>query len=201
MRLVWIIGALALTAGVADARVLGIGHKSAKLAKSGDERICTTTTTVVRRGDTVLSTTSSTHCEDDHGQAPSEKDVVVQGTAPPGAAASAQPLQSSQSLAKQLFGLGTPGLKPRDVLGEWSVVEPGATYACTVRMTRETFKGGYRVFTSGCRGPLGGAVAWKFEQTVAGLYAPDGSSVAKLNGDRQHLSGQTSDGGTVSLSR
>ena len=109
--------------------------------------------------------------------------------------------EGSRGLSSSLFGLGTPGLKPRDVLGEWSAVEPGATYACQVRLTREAFAGGYRVFTSGCRGPLGGATAWRFEETLAGLYGPDGAAIAKLGGDKKRLAGKTTDGRTVELSR
>jgi hypothetical protein len=202
------IGALALCAGGAEAKILGLGKGGAEAGKDGDERVCTTVTTVVRRGSTVLSTTSSTRCDEDKGQAAAAtrapEPAVAQAASPPRADPIVPPsgsLESSRSLASSLFGLGTPGLKPRDVLGEWSALEPGAAFACRVRLTRETFSGGYRVFTSGCRGPIGAASAWRFEETVAGLYGPDGGPIAKLAGDKKRLAGKTPDGQLVELTR
>ncbi len=87
------------------------------------------------------------------------------------------------------------------MLGEWTAVERGFAYACRVRLTREASSGGYKVFTSGCRGPISGASAWRFEDTVAGLYGPDGGAIIKLGGDRLRLAGKTTDGGLVELSR
>lgn len=205
LRLVLLIGAFALAAGVADARILPFG---AKPAKGADEPICTTTTTVVKRGAVVLSTTSSTQCEAVHSQAAPLGDA---GPAPaPGSAASPSPspspfpsaLGTSENLAyRLLFGAGSEGMKPRDVLGIWSALEPGQSNACTLRLTREAFADGYRVITDGCRGELGRAKAWRFEETKAGLYDAGGAPVAKLVGDKQHLVGLTIGGKTIDLSR
>jgi hypothetical protein len=63
VRAVLIVGALALSAGAADARILGIGHKDEAPAAQAGDQVCTTSITVVRKGDKVLSTTSTTRCD------------------------------------------------------------------------------------------------------------------------------------------
>jgi hypothetical protein len=218
MRLQLMVGALVLVAGSAEARILPFGgHKAEKAASNAsDQRICTTTTTVVRRGDVVLSTTSSTHCEEDNtqaaappaaGPATASAEAASPGAAakaPKSAQASAQraTFGGSHSAAASLFGMGPkPSLTPRDVLGVWTAIERGKQDACTVLMSREVVSGGFRVFTSGCKGPLSGASAWRFEETAAGLYGSDGAPVGKLAGDKEHLSGTLADGGLLEMSR
>ena len=217
MRLQLVVGVLVLIAGSAEARILPIGHKAQKpaaAASAGDQRICTTTTTVVRRGDVVLSTTSTTRCEDDTAQA--SPPAPAPGAAPQTASAEPAPRNatarsasaqaatfgSSRHVTASLFGMGPkPSLTPRDVLGVWTAIERGKQDACTVLMSREVVSGGFRVFTSGCKGPLAGASAWRFEETAAGLYGPDGASLGKLAGDKEHLAGTLADGGLLEMSR
>jgi hypothetical protein len=87
------------------------------------------------------------------------------------------------------------------VLGVWTALERGKENGCTVRMTRETSSGGFRIFTIGCGGPFSTARAWKFEGTTAEVYAADGALLSKLTGDKQHLAGGLPDGGLVDLTR
>jgi hypothetical protein len=208
---------LTLVAGSAEARILPFGHKAEKVpaaASAGDQRVCTTTTTVVRRGDVVLSTTSTTRCEEDTTQAAAPTQgaapqAATAETAPSGAPARARAsapaatFKSSHSVAAaSLFGLGPrPALTPRDVLGVWTAIERGKQDACTVLMSREVVSGGFRVFTSGCKGPLSGASAWRFEETAAGLYGSDGAPLGKLAGDKEHLAGTLAGGGLLEMSR
>ena len=195
MRLAALILAAALVGGVAHAR--------AKPPKADDQRVCVTTTTVVRRGELVLSSSSTTRCEDEPAAAapPAAASAAPQPSAGVETPAPSAFGEGSSALAKLVFGSPASGLKPRDVLGLWTVLVTGADNACTLRLTREVSDGGYRAFAIGCRGALGRTKAWKFEDTFAGLYAADGAQLARLVGDRQHLSGVLTDGREISLSR
>ena len=195
MRLCFMICAMAVLAGGAQARILPLG---AKAAKAADERVCTTTTTVVRRGDVVLSTSSATHCENESGEAgPTSPAGPASSPGAPGPDLGPR----GSGVATWLLGAPPSGLKPRDVLGVWTAIERGKTNACTVRMTREVSAGGFRVVAGGCHGVLGGAAAWRFDQTEAGLYGADGVLLARLTGDREQLTGALADGGLLNFTR
>jgi hypothetical protein len=183
--------------GAAHAGVLSPGHKA---GAEGAEPVCTTVTTVVRRGDVVLSTTSSTHCEEERGQAPGPTGAAAPGRPASGSGA-VQTFGGSPSMIAKMFGAQDPGLKPRDVLGIWSAIERGQQDACRVQMMREPSANGFRVLTIGCKGALAHATAWKFDETQAALYDARGGLVAKVGGDRQHLSGLLVDGHAVNLIR
>lgn len=195
MRLQLFIAALLLGAGA------GAAQAADKPAKSDDQRICVTTTTVVKRGDVVLSTSSNTRCEDDRGRPQAEAQsppVASEGAAAPSPAA--RGLVGPSNLAS-FFGARPVGLTPRDVLGVWTALERGKENACRVQMTREAFSGGFRVLTSGCRGALAVAKAWKFDGSTAQVYAADGTLLASMTGDKEHLAGALPDGGVVDMSR
>jgi hypothetical protein len=184
-----------LAAGAAHAGPLPAGHKAA------GEPVCTTVTTVVRRGDVVLSTTSQTRCEEDQaaGQAPAAG-AFSSAQARPHAPA-VQVFGAVSSPIAKVFGGQDTALKPRDVLGIWSALQLGEADACRVQMMREVAANGFKVSTSGCKGTLARAKVWKFEETQALLYDASGSPVARLVGDRQHLSGVLVDGRQLNLIR
>jgi hypothetical protein len=204
VRLWLIIATAILAASGVEARVLPFGGHKADAAPKGtaaaDLPICTTTTVVVKRGDVVLSTTSSTRCEAAKGQPPATAEAAPAGQA---AAAAPQPAPAPRETFARapIFSLGTAGLKPREVLGDWWVVEPGQHFACRVALSKEVSADGFRVLTYGCRGGLKAVVAWKFEETQVGLYGADGAAVAKLAGDKDHLSGPTDGGDVLRLTR
>lgn len=203
MRLCLMIGAIVALAGGAQARIQPFGHRPAEVGKAGDERVCTTTTTVVRRGDVVLSTSSATRCEDPGAAATLGASPSSAVAAEPPGSAGTRPGKElgGPGVVARLFGAVPLGLKPRDVLGVWTAIERGKKNACTVRMTREVSSDGFRVLAGGCQGVLGGVKAWRFDQTEAGLYGAGGALLARLTGDREHLTGASADGGMLSFTR
>ncbi len=148
--------------------------------------LCTTTTTVVRRGDAVLSTTSTTRCEDASASQGFHPGAVL---AAPGSV-----------LGALAFGHGEE-LTARNAAGDWRVIEGRAERICHLLLSARAGASGFLARGAGCGGRLAAASGWSFQDGAVGVTATDGAPIVRLTGDREHLSGTTADGETLVLQR
>ena len=158
------------------------------------ERTCTTTTTVVKRGDVMLSSTSSTRCEDEPGSGDGRN---ASGLRKAPAAVLAGPGEILKSLS---LGGGVQ-ISPKNVRGDWHTLEPGSQRVCHLFLTSQPTDAGLRVRIQDCRGPLGAVKNWRFENDSVALYAPGEKLVVRLRGERDALEGQAEDGRVMMLQR
>jgi hypothetical protein len=128
---------------------------------------CTTTTVVVKRGDVVLSSNSTTKCEEPGGAKPS-LDVGKVLNAPSGL----------------LTAIGTGGeeLTRKSARGDWKTVEPGASGVCHLFLMNEQGAGGYRARTTGCSPAMSQVKAWTFTDGGVDLHDAGGTVVTRLTG-------------------
>ncbi len=152
--------------------------------------ICTTTTTVVRRGDVVLSTNSTTKCEDESAAGGDTAKAVF--GAPVGALA---------SLGKVMTFGGGDRATASNVRGDWKVMDSRARRVCHLFLTSQPGPAGFGVRRTDCRGAWSTVQGWTFEDGVVALHAADKGVVASLTGARDRLEGQTRSGDPVLIQR
>lgn len=189
MRLVLL---LALSAGWAAPALAADAPSSG--AAATEPPVCTTVTTVVKRGEVVLSTNSTTRCEDPaHPGAGFNAGSLL---AAPGAVLSAP--------ASVLSSLGSGNgdlLTARNTAGDWRAVDRRSGEVCHMMLSVQTTSAGYVARPSACRGPLAKAHAWTYRDGAAELLGSDGGVVARLTGTRDLLTGSTDDGDVLTLQR
>ena len=147
--------------------------------------ICTTTTVVERRGDVVLSTRTSTKCEDPN--------------APPGLNPAAV-LAAPAAMLGALAGSGGDGLTPKNTAGDWRVVDGRTGDVCHLVLSVRTTAAGFVARGATCPRPLREAEAWIYRDGAAEVMAPGGRLIVRLTGTRDQLSG-AADGDVLTLQR
>ncbi len=161
---------------------------------AGQPPVCTTVTTVVKRGDVVLSTNSTTRCED--AAHPGGGFNAGSLLAAPGAVLSAP--------ASVLGSLGSGNgdqLTARNTAGDWRAVDRKSGDVCHMMLSVQTTSAGYVARPSACRGALAKAHAWTYRDGAAELLAADGGAIVRLTGTRDLLTGATDDGDVLTLQR
>ncbi len=156
--------------------------------------ICTTVTTVVKRGEVVLSTGSTTRCEDA---------AHAGGGLTAGALLSA-PAAVLSAPASVLGSLGSGNgdlLTARNTAGDWRAVDRKSGDVCHLVLSVQTAAAGYVARPSGCRGPFASAHAWTYRDGAAELLRTDGAAIVRLTGTRDLLTGRTEDGDVLTLQR
>jgi len=158
--------------------------------------VCTTVTTVVKRGDVVLSTNSTTRCEE---------------PARPGSGAKLHPggvlaaPQAVLSAPASLFGSISLGsgeeLRLRNAAGDWRVIYLRSGDICHLTLSGRTTSAGFLARGQGCKGELAQARAWVFHDGGAEVLAGDGAVIVRLTGNRDQLTGSTPDGERLTLQR
>ena len=156
--------------------------------------ICTTVTTVVKRGDVILSTNSTTRCEDAAHPGGGFLPSSVLGA--PEAVLSAP----TAMLGAIAFGNGDL-LTARNAAGDWRVVNSRTGDVCHLTLSVRTTQAGFVARGSGCHGELGQAGAWTYRDGAAEVLRPDGRHIVRLNGRRDQLTGITEDGDSLTLQR
>ena len=158
--------------------------------------ICTTTTTVVKQGDVVLSTNTSTKCEDaDHpgGGGGLNAGSMLQA-----------PTAVLTAPAKMFDALGSGHgdlLQQKNTAGDWRVVNSRTGDVCHLTLSVRTTSAGYATRAEGCRDELAHIGAWAFRDGAAELLGRDGGLIVRLTGTRDLLQGQTADGAAITLQR
>jgi hypothetical protein len=192
MRLSLLIVLAAATAGQALA-----ADAPAPAAVGAEPPICTTTTTVVRRGDVMLSSTSSTKCED--------SSPAAQGGSfhPSGILAAPRAVAGAPAAIFGSLSLGGSGeeLTLRRVPADWRVVESRGEQICHLVLNAHSGPSGFAARSEGCHGALARSSAWVFKDGEVDVLGGDGALIVKLTGDRAHLSGSTVDGDSLELQR
>ncbi len=149
--------------------------------------VCTTVTTVVKRGEVVLSTNSTTRCED---------------RAHPGSGLNAGSLLAAPASVLGTLGSGNGDLlTARNTAGDWRAVDRHSGDVCHIVLSVQTTAAGFLARGSGCHGPLGDAKAWTYREGAAELLRADGGLIVRLGGARDLLSGSTPDGDVLTLQR
>ncbi len=164
-------------------------------ASPAEPPICTTVTTVVKRGDVVLSTNSTTKCED-----PAHPGG---GGGGPGGVLQA-PAAVLAAPAKLFEGLGEGRgdlLTERNTIGDWQVVHGRNGDICHVVLSGQTTAAGYAARNVGCRGELAATRAWIYRDGAAELLKADGHPIARLTGSRDQLKGATEGGEALTFHR
>ena len=152
---------------------------------------CTTTTTVVKRGDVVLSTTSSTKCEDEGASG---------GAGAAARAVFGAPASGLATLGK-VMALGGVRATASNVRGDWHVLDPSADRVCHLFLTSQPAAAGFRVRRTACAGEFERAEAWTFDDGGVQIHAKGGDPVFRVTGSREHLEGAANDGKLVVLER
>ena len=190
MRLIFVLAASALAAPAfaADAPVAE--------APAGPP-VCTTVTTVVKRGEVVLSTNSTTKCEE-----PSRPGGGI--NLHPGAVLAAP--EAVLAAPAAVFGsmsLGGDGdaLKLKNTAGDWRVIYDRSGDICHLTLSARTNQSGFLAHGQGCKGELGHAGAWVFHEGATEILTADGKLIVRLTGTRNEVAGQTADGDAVTLQR
>ena len=163
-------------------------------APAAEPPVCTTVTTVVKRGDVVLSTNSTTRCEDA---------AHPGGGIHPGAMLAAPEAMLSAPTAMLgivAFGNGDL-LTARNTPGDWQVVNSRTGDVCHVTFSVRTTQAGYVARSSGCRGEIAHAGAWTYREGGAEVLKPDGHLIVRLTGTRGQLQGATEGGDALTLRR
>jgi hypothetical protein len=189
MRLICLLGLTALAAAPAYA-----AEAPAQAAPAPAPPICTTTTTVVKQGDVVLSTNSTTKCEDAAHPA---------GGFNPGAVLQA-PTAVLNAPSKVFDALGSGHgdlLQQKNTAGDWRVVDSRTGDVCHLTLSVRTAAAGYAVRTEGCRDELAHVGAWTYRDGGAELLRSDGGLIVRLTGTRYLLKGSSADGAAITLQR
>ena len=156
--------------------------------------ICTTVTTVVKRGDVVLSTNSTTRCED--AAHPGG------GIRPGSVLAAPEAVLSAPTAMLGVIAFGNGDLlTARNTAGDWRVVNSRTGDVCHLTLSVRTTQAGFAARGSGCRGELGQAGAWTYRDGAAEVLRPDGRLIVRLTGRRDQLTGSTEVGDTLTLQR
>ena len=163
-------------------------------AAPAEPPVCTTVTTVVKRGDVVLSTNSTTRCEDR---------AHPGGGLNPGAllAAPAAVFSAPVSVLAAVGAGNGDLLTARNTAGDWRAVDRHTSDVCHMVLSVQTAAAGYVARPSGCRGPLAKAHAWTYRDGAAELLTSDGGAIVRLTGTRDLLTGSTDDGDVLTLQR
>ncbi len=163
-------------------------------APAAEPPVCTTVTTVVKRGEVVLSTNSTTRCEDA---------AHPGGGIHPGAMLAAPEAVLSAPtamLGAMAFGNGDL-LTARNTAGDWRVVNGRTGDVCHLTFSVRTNQAGFVARSSGCRGELGEAGAWTYRDGAAEVLRPDGRLIVRLTGRRDLIQGATERGDALTLQR
>ncbi len=163
-------------------------------APAAEPPVCTTVTTVVKRGDVVLSTNSTTRCEDA---------AHPGGGIHPGAMLAApEAMLSAPTAVLGIVAFGNGELlTARNTAGDWRVVNSRTGEVCHVTFSVRTTQAGYLARSSGCRGELAHAGAWTYRDGGAEVLKPDGELIVRLTGTRDQLKGATGGGDALTLMR
>ncbi len=157
---------------------------------------CTITTVVVKKGDVVLSSNSTTKCVKP-GEKPAEGGAgggLFGGVAAvPGAVL--KPLLNGPSLLAS-----PPDMEMRHMTGVWQTVR-GPRKSCQVVLLTQTTPLGRGVRAGSCTGVLGRAKGWKVEDKDVVMVDQAGAVLARLQGDRDRISGVADDGELLVLQR
>lgn len=186
MRLVALLALSVLAAApalAADAPPVG--------AAAAEPPVCTTVTTVVKRGDVVLSTNSTTRCED----AAHPGGGINLGAAPEAVLSA-----PTAVLGAMAFGHGDL-LTARNTAGDWRVMNSRTGDVCHLTLSVRTNQAGFVARGSGCRGELAQAGAWTYRDGGAELLKSDGGLIVRLTGRRDQLQGSTEGGDALTLQR
>ena len=166
----------------------------AAAAPVAEPPICTTVTTVVKRGEVVLSTNSTTNCEDP---------AHPGGGINPGAMLQA-PVAVLTAPSKVFDALGAGNgdlLTQKNTAGDWQVVNSRTGDVCHLTLSVRITQAGYAARGAGCRGEIAAAQAWTYRDGAAEVLKSDGAVIARLTGTRDLLKGSTEGGDTLTLHR
>jgi hypothetical protein len=166
MRLRLALAALALSAGAAQAQ------PAQAPTPAPEPPTCTTTTVVVKRGDVVLSSSSTTHCDEPGARPASDVSAALKA---PGA------------LLTSVLSSGPPTMTFRKARGDWRVVEPGAARVCHMFLATQPTSGGYAARASGCGPFLSAARSWTFADGVVSLHDASGAVITRLTGYQDRM--------------
>ena len=160
-------------------------------APAAPVQICTTTTTVVRRGDVVVSTASTTRCEDE---------------ATANSRAARAVFNAPDAAVKSVFGSGIiagggNGASAANVRGDWRVVDVKTQDVCLLFLTSQPAAGGFHVRNDGCKRPISQVAAWTFDNGDVLLHAGGGDVLLRLMGNRDHMAGVSDAGARFELLR
>ncbi len=188
-----LVGLLALSVlGVAPAFAADAPPAASPAA---EPPVCTTVTTVVKRGDVVLSTNSTTRCQDAaHPGGGGINAGAVLGA--PEAVLSAP----TALLGAVAFGNGDL-LTARNTAGDWRVVNSRTGAVCHLTFSVRTNQAGFVARGAGCRGELAQAGAWTYRDGGAEVLKSDGKLIVRLTGRRDLLQGSTEGGDALTLQR
>ena len=156
--------------------------------------VCTTVTTVVKRGEVVLSTNSTTRCEE-AGRAGIGLHPGKVLAAPESVLAAPAALFGSVSL-----GHGDR-LRLKNTAGDWRVIDRRTGAVCHLVLSVRTNAAGFVARGEGCHGEIGEARAWTFRDGAAEVLRADGRLIVRLTGSREEIAGSTADGDTLTLQR
>ncbi len=158
--------------------------------------VCTTVITVVKRGEVVLSTGSTTRCED---------------AAHPGGGINLHPgamLAAPEAVLAApaaLFGSIPAGhgdaLRLKNTAGDWRVIYDRTGDICHLALSARTNQTGFLARAQGCKGAMHDAGAWVFNEGATEILTADGKLIVRLTGTRDQISGATVDGAAVTLQR
>ncbi|HEY5411049.1 MAG TPA: AprI/Inh family metalloprotease inhibitor [Caulobacteraceae bacterium] len=158
--------------------------------------VCTTVTTVVKRGDVVLSSNSTTKCED---------------AAHPGGGINLHPgsmlagPEAVLAAPAAVFGSLSLGqgdeLRLKNTAGDWRVIYDRTGDICHLTLSARTNQTGFLARSQGCKGALGRTGAWIFRDGATEILRADGGLIVRLVGTRDQITGSTADGEAVTLQR
>jgi hypothetical protein len=160
---------------------------------AAEPAVCTTVTTVVKRGEVVLSTNSTTRCEEP-GR-PGGGISLNPGAVPEAVLAAPKAVFGSLSL-----GDGDE-LKLKNTAGDWRVIYDRTGDICHLTLSARTTQAGFLAHGQGCKGALRGAGAWVFHDGATEILTADGKLIVRLAGTRDQVSGATADGDQITLQR
>ena len=188
------LGLLLALSAVWAAPALAADAPASAAARAAEPPVCTTVTTVVKRGEVVLSTNTTTRCED---------------PAHPGGGLNAGALLAAPAavFSAPVSVLGAIGsgngdlLTAKNTAGDWRAVDRRTGEVCHLALSVQTTGAGYVARPSGCRGPLAKVHAWTYRDGAAELLTADGGAIVRLTGTRDLLTGATGDADVLTLQR
>jgi hypothetical protein len=163
-------------------------------AAAPEPPICTTVTTVVKRGDVVLSTNSTTKCEDP---------AHPGGGINPGAMLQA-PAAVFTAPAQVLDAIGAGNgdqLTAHNAARDRRVVNSRTGDVCHLTLSVRTSAAGFVAREAGCRDEIARASAWTYREGAAEVLGSDGGVIVRLTGTRDLLKGATGGGDALTLQR
>ena len=169
---------------------------SAEGQPAAEPPVCTTVTTVVKRGEVVLSTASTTTCQDPaHPGGGINLHAGAMLAAPEAVLAAPAHVFGSISM-----GQGDE-LRLKNTAGDWRVVYDRSGDICHLTLGARTNQTGFLARSHGCKGALADAGAWVFHDGATEILTADGKVIVRLNGTRDQVTGSTTDGDSVTLQR